>query len=164
MASKTYVCFGCKNKFNAADMIEYQAIGTKASHRYCMFCYEEKKKKEWFANQICRMFGIKTPGPRIYSQRKRLNAEGFTDELIIKTLRYMFDVKHLSKNFESLGLVNTKNMEEALAYWKTKEIDVFEDPNAEEIKVNVKTVKAKKVIKPKMPEMLNPDDILGEMF
>lgn len=112
-----WTCSVCKERAKKETMIEYK------SKKYCLHCYEEKTERERFINYICRLYGIKSPGPLIYSQRKRLRETyGYTDDVLIKTLYYMFEVKNMNKSYESLGLINPANVNEALEYYKNQNI------------------------------------------
>lgn len=83
----------------------------------CPNCYKQAKENEEFKIFICELFGVKSPGPKIYSQRKRLKEQyGFSDTTIMRTLEYVFRVKKMNKAFESLGLVTPAMVEEAHQY------------------------------------------------
>ena len=111
-----WTCSKCKTKYPKESMILYK------NQKFCQECYKKKLKDEEFFNFICLLFGLKSPGPKIYSQRKKLRENyGYTDETIMKTLSYLFEVKHCNKAFESLGLINPKNVEEAISYYKKEE-------------------------------------------
>jgi hypothetical protein len=113
-------CSGCGETFRKTEMVEYFSPTGKTSHWYCPKCLEEKQARERFANKVCQLFGIKAPGPVIWTQRKRLQNEyGYTDDAIIDCLDYIYNVKKMKKLSETLGLVNPRNMEETRA-WKEK--------------------------------------------
>ena len=70
---------------------------------------------------VCEIFGIKAPGPRIWTERKRLkNTYGYTDSAIIDCLDYIYNEKKMSKLAESLALVNPRSMMEMKAWRSNK--------------------------------------------
>lgn len=98
-------------KYPRGEIIEHNG------RKLCPACYKQAVENEKFRDFICELFGVKSPGPKIYTQRKRLKEEyGFTDETIIKTLEYIFKIKKKNKSFESLGLVTPAMVEEAHQY------------------------------------------------
>ena len=77
--------------------------------------------RERFQTKVCEIFSIKTPGPLIWTQRKRLrDTYGYTDDAIIDCLEYIYNVKHMNKLTESLGLVTPRSMNEMKA-WKAEQ-------------------------------------------
>lgn len=113
-----WTCCECRERAKKETMIEYK------SKKYCNHCYELKLEKERFVNYVCKLFGIKSPGPIIYSQRKRLKEiYGYTDDVLIKTLSYLFEVKGMNRAYETLGLINPINVDEALKYYKNQKIN-----------------------------------------
>ena len=115
----TRKCFGCKQDIRKDEMIQYTSFSGKTSHWFCKSCYEEKLARERFQNKVCEIFGIKSPGPLIWTQRKRLRDEyGYTDDAIIDCLEYIYNVEHMDKLKESLGLVNPRSMEN-MKKWRT---------------------------------------------
>lgn len=102
-------------------MVEYTTISGKTSYWFCRNCYEDKLAREAFQNKVCMIFGIKAPGPVIWTQRKRLmNKYGYTDQVIIDCLDYIYNVEHKLKLAESLGLV-TPTMVEKSQKWKHRQ-------------------------------------------
>ncbi len=109
----TRKCFGCGQDVHKSEMIEYSSLSGKTSHWYCKNCYEEKLARERFQLKVCSIFGIKSPGPRIWTERKRLqNTYGYTDDAIVDCLDYIYNVKKMDKLTESLTLINPRSMEE----------------------------------------------------
>ena len=83
----TRKCAGCKQEFRKDELIQYATLSGKTTYWYCKDCYEEKLAREKFSNKICEIFGIKSPGPRIWTERKRLRDKyGYTDNTIIECL------------------------------------------------------------------------------
>ena len=113
----------------------------------CPNCYKQAKENEEFKIFICELFGVKSPGPKIYSQRKRLKEQyGFSDTTIMRTLEYIFRVKKMNKAFESLGLVTPAMVEEAHQYYlsqKGKVVELREVKTVEHI-VPIKEAERKK--------------------
>jgi hypothetical protein len=113
----TRKCFGCKQDIRKDEMIQYSSPSGKTSYWYCKNCYEDKIEREKFSNKVCEIFGIKSPGPVIWTQRKKLrDTYGYTDSAIIDCLEYIYNVLKLKKLSESLVLVNPKNMNNMKAW------------------------------------------------
>ena len=117
----TRKCFGCKQDIRKEEMIQYSSPSGKTSHWYCKNCYEDKIEREKFSNKVCEIFGIKSPGPVIWTQRKKLrDTYGYTDSAIVDCLEYIYNVMKLRKLSESLVLVNPKNMSNMKA-WRAEQ-------------------------------------------
>ena len=107
----TRKCAGCKQDIRKDEMIQYASLSGKTTYWYCKDCYEEKLAREKFSNKVCEIFGIKSPGPLIWTQRKNLrNKYGYTDDAIVDCLDYIYNVVKKNRLNESLGLVNPRNM------------------------------------------------------
>ena len=107
----TRKCYGCKQDINKDEMIQYSTLSGKSSYWYCKQCYEERVARERFQLKVCQIFGIKAPGPRIWTERKRLmETYGYTDDAIVDCLDYIYNVEHRDKLTESLALVGPKSM------------------------------------------------------
>ena len=120
----TRKCAGCKQDIRKDEMIQYASLTGQTLYWYCKSCYEEKLARERFQNKVCEIFGIKSPGPLIWTQRKRLRDEyGYTDDAIIDCLEYIYNVKHMNKLKESLGLINPRNMSE-MRKWRAAKTSV----------------------------------------
>ena len=120
----TRKCYGCKQDIHKDEMIQYSTISGKTSYWYCKRCYEERIARERFQAKVCEIFGIKSPGPRIWTERKRLmDAYGYTDDAIVDCLDYIYNVEHKDKLAESLALVGPRsmtNMKQWRAYKKAQ--------------------------------------------
>lgn len=124
MPGLTRVCFQCKQSFLKEDMIQYASLRAKQQHWYCKKCYEEKIAKDNFTDAVCKIFGIKMPGARIWADRERLiNKYGYTDKLIVECLDYLYNVKNMKKISESLYLINPLTVEELMKYKRNKEFE-----------------------------------------
>ena len=118
----TRKCYGCKQDIRKDEMIQYSTLSGKTSYWYCKDCYEEKLARERFQMKVCQIFGIKSPGPLIWTQRKRLrDTYGYTDDAIVDCLDYIYHVAHMNKLKESLGLVGPRSMEEMRKWRATKQ-------------------------------------------
>lgn len=114
----TKQCFECKQQFRREELVDYAGINAKTMHSYCPKCLKEKQARDKFAEKVCMIFGIKTPGPRIWTERKRLiNTYGYTDNIIIDCLDYIYNVEHKKKISESLFLIQPP-MVEKMRKWK----------------------------------------------
>lgn len=108
---KTHTCHMCKLKMPALEALQY-----KDNYWYCKTCFTEKANREWFASQVCAIFGLKAPGQRLYADRKRLqDTYGYTDRTIIDTLKYAINDKHIQPKTISLGLVTPALVDEMSA-------------------------------------------------
>ena len=117
----TRKCHGCGQDIRKDEMIQYTTLSGKSSYWFCKDCYEEKILREKFQLKVCEIFGIKAPGPRIWTERKRLkNTYGYTDSAIIDCLDYIYNEKKMSKLAESLALVNPRSMMEMKAWRSNK--------------------------------------------
>ncbi len=117
----TRKCFGCKEDIRKDEMIQYSSLSGKTSHWYCKKCYEEKMARERFQTKVCEIFSIKTPGPLIWTQRKRLrDTYGYTDDAIIDCLEYIYKVENFKILKESLGLVGPRSMSN-MKTWKNEQ-------------------------------------------
>lgn len=116
----TRLCAGCKQKFRKTELVEYFSLTGKTSGWYCPACLEEKQARERFMIKVCQIFGIKAPGPIIWTQRKRLRDKyGYTDDAIINCLDYIYNVEKSQKLSETLVLVTPQSMER-MRRWKAR--------------------------------------------
>ena len=117
----TRKCYGCKQDIRKEEMVQYSSPSGKTSYWYCKNCYEDKIEREKFSNKVCEIFGIKSPGPVIWTQRKKLrDTYGYTDSAIVDCLEYIYNVMKLSKLSESLVLVNPKKIRNMKA-WRAEQ-------------------------------------------
>ena len=114
----TRKCAGCKQDIHKNEMIQYSSLSGKTTLWYCKSCYEEKLARERFSNKVCEIFGIKSPGPVIWAQRKKIREKyAYTDDTIVDCLDYVYNVKHIKKLSESLYFVKPDMIEE-MKKWK----------------------------------------------
>ena len=156
----TRKCFGCKQDIRKDEMIQYTSLTGKTSHWFCKPCYEERMARERFQVKVCQIFGIKSPGPVIWTQRKRLmETYGYTDDAIVDCLDYIYNVQHKKILSESLVLVNPKSMAQ-MKIWRTNK-----KAQAGSIAAAIASTETKEYIVPikentKKREEINLDDAL----
>lgn len=163
----TQKCFECKETFRKEELINYMPLTAKTSHYYCKKCLEEKLARERFSEKVCSIFGILKPGPRIWTERKRLKREfGYTDDTIIDCLDYIYNVEKKAKIVETLYLVTPLMVERMRAWKKTEEYKALrlmhaaQKASIENLQEHVVNVQKNKNINKE--EKLNPDDFLSE--
>lgn len=159
----TRKCYGCKEDFRKEEMLEYTSYSGKTSQWYCRNCYEQKVEREKFSNEVCKIFGIKTPGPRIWTERKRLQATyGYTDQVIVDCLEYIYKIEGAKKLVESLCLVNPTTVDKMMQYKRSQSNKANNLVNAtisDSTEYIVPIVENKKN---KKKQLLNPEDFLDE--
>lgn len=113
----TRKCHDCRQDILKEEMISYTTSSGKTTYWLCKNCYEDRISREKFSNKVCEIFGIPSPGPLIWTQRKHLqNTYGYTDDAIVDCLDYIYHVIKMKKLKESLGLVNPRNMNNMKAW------------------------------------------------
>lgn len=122
MTKNVLKCYGCKELFRKEELVSYTGFGAKTSFNYCRKCLEKKLSREKFSTAVCILFGLKSPGPRIWKERQRLQQEyGYTDDVIIDCLNYLKEVEHTKFFAESLYLVRPETVEKMKAYKEKQE-------------------------------------------
>ena len=163
MPGKTRVCFKCKESFLMDDMVHYASPRAQQLQWYCQQCYKEKIERDNFSDKVCYIFGIKMPGPRIWTERKRLiDTYGYTDQIIIDCLDYLYNVKKMKKLAESLCLITPTTVNEMLTYKKKQSFEANKLSAAiqqEQREYIIPTPKRKKQIK---KIEYNPDEWLDD--
>ena len=153
-------CFNCKQEFLTNDMTQYASPRAKKMQWYCQKCLKEKKLRELFFEQVCKIFGIKAPGPRIWTERKRLQDNyGYTDNIIVDCLDYIYNIENKKKISESLALITPEMIDKMKSYQKKKQTESIKLAHAmqqetKEYIVPIKENKEKKKID------YDPDDWL----
>ena len=159
---KVLKCYECKEIFRREELISYCPNGAKHEHWYCKNCLQEKQEREKFSNYICTLFGLKSPGPRIWTERKRLQDKyGYTDSTILDCLDYIYHVENKKKFAESLCLVSPSMVSKMQQYKRMK------DNQASSIVQAMKTETHEYVVpirenKEKVTKKLNLDDFLDD--
>lgn len=116
----TRQCAGCKESFRKEELVQYFSSTGKTSAWYCHDCLLEKQAREKFFLKVCQIFCLKAPGPRIWTERKRLRDKyGYTDDTIVDCLDYIYNVQKKDKLTESLALVNPTSVA-AMKKWKSQ--------------------------------------------
>lgn len=116
----TRKCYGCGQSIRKDEMIQYSSPTGKTSYWFCKDCYNERIEREKFSTKVCQIFRLKSPGPRIWTERKRLRDKyGYTDDTIVDCLAYIYEVQKKDKLAESLALVNPKSVA-AMKAWKAQ--------------------------------------------
>ena len=117
---KSLKCYECKELFPKTQLISYASPGAQTMHNYCPKCLVEKQSRDNFARKVCEIFGIKNPGPRIWTERKRLqNTYGYTDQTLIDALEYLYNVENKKVFAESLCLINPASVDKMMKYNRT---------------------------------------------
>lgn len=118
----TRKCYGCDKSFPKDELITYAPEGTKTFHNYCHNCYEDKLARERFTAKIQELFGVKKPGPRVWTERKRLmDKYGYTSDSIVECLEYVYKTKKAKPIEANLVLINPTSMEEMRQHRNTQE-------------------------------------------
>ena len=157
----TLKCYGCKQEFRRTELVQYAGQGV-TMHWYCRDCLQEKQNREMFAAKVSQIFGLKNPGPRIWTERKRLREKyGYTDKTIVDCLEYIYHVETKKILAESLCLVTPPMVDRMLKYKRMRESQgnsFIRAINTEQEKtiVSINEESKKKV------EQLNPDDWLDD--
>lgn len=151
MPGATRKCVTCNQFFLKDDMVQYASTRAKKLQWYCKSCYEKKIEQDKFTDAVCKIFGIKMPGPVIWRDRKKLiDTYGYTDQTIIDCLDYVYNVKKMKKTSESLVLITPAHIHEMLEYKKQKSFEITHMTKAfetEMIEHIIPTPKRKKQIK-----------------
>lgn len=157
--AKIVTCCSCKERFPKEEMTYYTSMGAQAGHYYCKPCLDEKLAREHFSLTVCEIFGLKSPGPRIWTERKRLREKlGYTDALIIECLRYLYTVEKKRKLSESICLVTPAAIARMLEYKEAMRVENNNLDNTVANNIIVKPIKIKTTKKEK--KILSFDDVL----
>lgn len=118
MAKLTKQCYMCKEQFNKSELVDYSSAGATILHSYCPKCLIEKQEKDLFSQKVCQIFGLKAPGAKIWTERKKIKEKyGYTDQVITDCLDYIYNVEKIKKKSETLYFV-TPSMVEKMQQWK----------------------------------------------
>lgn len=127
----TKKCYGCKQDFRREELVDYASPAAKTMQSYCPKCLAEKQARERFASKVCEIFGLKKPSPRIWADRKRLiDTYGYTDDILIDCLHYLYEVEKVAKLSESLCLIKPSTVERMVQYKKQQEYQSYKIVNA----------------------------------
>ena len=160
MARLTYKCYGCKESFLKENMTYYTGFGAQTGHYYCSKCYEERCNREYFADKVCEIFGLKSPGPRIWAERKRLREKlGYTDKTIVDCLEYLYKIEKKKKIAESLTLVTPSSIAKMIEYKEGMRVENNALTNVVANNVVSQTITKPSKKKNNKPQKLSFDDI-----
>lgn len=158
----TKKCFECKQSFRKTELIEYASPNAQTLHSYCPHCLQEKQSRDAFIFKVCTIFGIKSPGPRIWTERKRLKQQyGYTDDTIIDCLEYIYNVKKMNKLSDSLCLIKPPMVEQMIQYKKRQNQVTNNIVNAAATSTQEYIVPAQKMTEQKN-NTWNPDEWLDD--
>lgn len=160
---KTKKCYGCHQVFRREELVDYASPRAKILQSYCPACLQEKQAKDRFSDRVCTIFGIKSPGARIWGDRKRLKETyGYTDDIIIDCLDYIYNVEKKKKTSESLCLINPITVEKMLKYKRNQTIMAQELTQAMQTELKEYIVPIKENTKKVKITTWNPDDWLED--
>ncbi len=158
----TRKCYGCKQIFRREELVDYASPNAQILHSYCPTCLREKQARDNFSAKVCSIFQLKSPGPRIWTERQRLmDKYGYTDETIINCLDYIYNVEHKAKLADSLCLINPTTVARMQAYQAKQAYNSEKIISAMREKLQTYVVKPREA-KTSQIEYLNPDDFLNE--
>lgn len=121
----TKQCHECKQQFRYADLVEYTGIDAQTPFSYCAPCLEKRISRDNFNIKVRQIFGIKSPGPRIWTERKRLQDRyGYTDDTLADCLDYIYTVEKKKKFAESLCLINPETVNKMMQWKRSEEYKV----------------------------------------
>lgn len=159
--TRVYKCFECKWNVSVDDAIY------ENKHYYHPACYALVLDKKNFVEYVCKLFGLKAPGPVIYSQRKNfMEKYKYTDAGMVKTLKFLYEVQKnkIDNAQERIGLI-------PYAYDEAQEHYAKEDERKRDIanKMSnaIKNQKIEKIRIRKIPkkerkvELIDPNTILA---
>ena len=160
-AKTTYKCFDCKQIFRTEEMVQYAPTGN-TMHRYCKKCYENKLARELFSDKVCSIFGLKKPGPKLWTERERLiNKYGYTDNIIIDCLDYIYNVKKIAKKAPTLYFVTPPMVDEMKQHMRAQETKgmMLAQATNQETYDHIVPIKENNI---NNKQTHNPDDWLGD--
>lgn len=156
----THKCHICKEVFRNEEMV---IPNSKTFHWYCKKCYDKKIAQENFSNKVCKIFGIKAPGPRIWTERKRLiDTYGYTDETIVDCLDYIYNVLKKPKKVETIYLVNPTMVDEMMRYKRSQKIKSLNLAAALQTEIREHIVPIKENTNSKEKITYDPDEWLDD--
>ena len=160
-SAKSVKCHMC-----GEQVLVSERVADEQGFWYHPNCLDEQEKRKELLNYICMLFGLKSPGPVVFSQLKRYTQGlGYTYDGILKTLKYFYEVKNGDKEKanEGIGIVGFI-YDEAQNYWnfiKTKQNQIIKEIeptlNPPKIKISIQSDKPKR-----MTEKYNFEDLLND--
>ena len=162
--AKVKMCHMCRQQFKREELIDYARAGSKTSYSFCPACLKKEQEKEWFYNEICKIFGVKAPGPQINAEHKRIqDTYGYTDQTIIDCLHYVYEIEKIPQKKVTLYFVNPTMIEKMMKYKRmlAAEGNSFAQAIKETTQRESIIVKVREAT-PRKPEILNPDEFLDD--
>ncbi len=157
---KVLLCHGCHDKFLREELVYYTTARAQKGYYYCQKCLKEKKDRELFLEKVCEIFGIKSPGQRIWKERERIiNKYGFTDKVIVDCLDYLYNEVKVKKLVETIVLVNPVNVQKMRQFQHDQTAQANQIVNAFKTEVREYNIKPRENTEEKKEEW-NPDDWL----
>lgn len=158
----THVCHICKKTFRTDEMAHYATLRSKKAYWYCAACHNEVIEKEKFSEKVCQIFGLKAPGPRIWTERKRLkDTYGYTDSILVDSLDYIYNIQKKKKLSESLCLINPTLVEQMMDYKRQLQAQTNKIVETEKVEQVEYVVPIKENTK-KISNKWDPDEWLDE--
>ena len=143
-------CYECKEKFPREQLVAYATPGAVTQHNYCPKCLEDKIARDNFSAEICKIFGVKSPGARIWTERKRIQDEyGYTDNTIIDCLKYVYETAGAKKIVNSLCLVTPTNVEKMMKMKRRQTVTANHFESALNMKYNKEVISYREAPKKK---------------
>ena len=158
----THKCHECGEIFRTEDMVNYATPRSKTAYWYCNKCHQLKVARDNFSDKVCTIFGIKSPGPRIWKERQRLQETyGYTDNILIDCLDYIYNVEKTKKLSESLCLINPILVDKVMKYKKQQSLKNMKLAQAANIKTKEYVVPIEENVEINRKKVIyDPDDWL----
>jgi len=159
----THKCHICKEVFRNEEMVNYASPRSKTAYWYCKKCYEDKLAQNNFSDKVCSIFGVKAPGPQIWTERKRLiDNYGYSDETIINCLDYVYNVLRKPKKSVTLYFVNPSMVDEMMKYRRKQKVQSLNLAAALQTEVREYVVPIKENTSSRKKIMYDPDEWLDD--
>lgn len=127
----THKCHTCGEVFRNEEMVNYSTIRSKTAYWYCKKCYDKKIWREKFIDKVCIIFGIKAPGSKIWKQRELIQEKyGYSDEILIDCLDYIYNIEKFEKLKPTLGLINPMMVDKMMQYKRQEKNKAMQLTNA----------------------------------
>ena len=100
MPKTTVKCALCGLEIEKTEAIRYKA------KNYHFDCEKKQEEKDNLYDYVCKLFSLKAPGPRIYSQLKQYSIQHpeYTYKGIIQALEYFYVVQNKPKDKANGGI------------------------------------------------------------
>ena len=156
MPGKTRTCYKCHIVDLKENMISVNDNG-KAPF-ICIKCHNEKVMREKFSDAVCHIFGIKAPGNLWKERNKIIKEYGYTDQIILDTLEYLYNIKGWKVyGPKIINLITPPNVEAMMKYKRRKDYEENKIVSAFVAGINNKTQPLRVHIKEKIKEKPNWD-------